>query len=93
MASSTRGMKRSPHQLSLAVTTVRVEAAAHDRLAVSRHIRDDRDKARLNVTLLKSMYALRIGLEMGMVFSRISTIFTEYSVLGVIHTVNSFLRK
>jgi hypothetical protein len=28
------------------------------------------------------MYALRIGLAMGMVFSRISTIFTEYSVWG-----------
>jgi hypothetical protein len=38
---------------------------------------------RLNVILLKSMYALRIGLEMGMVFSRISTIFTEYSVWGL----------
>ena len=29
------------------------------------------------------MYALRIGLEMGMVFSRISTIFTKYSVWGL----------
>jgi hypothetical protein len=37
---------------------------------------------RLKVILLKSMYALRMGLEMGMVFSRISTIFTACLLKG-----------
>jgi hypothetical protein len=40
---------------------------------------------RLNVILLKSMYALRIGELIGMVFSRISTIFM---VLGLCSDVD-----
>jgi hypothetical protein len=41
------------HQLALAIAAIRVEAVAHDRLAIADHVGDDGHQAQ--VILLKSM--------------------------------------